>query len=265
MTSTRETTGKEENGAAQAAARSRVYRWLSLGFRYPDEALIRRLKESAPAELEAACRLLESDGADELKQATRRLVALLPEAGRDRLEAAYLHIFGHLVRGPQISLYETEYGDGQSLRAVHELGDIAGFYRAFGLAVSRGAADRVDHVSVECAFVHFLCHKEAHAAIRHGPEQRRVCRKAQERFLKEHLGRWMPSMARRVLDRRDDAFYGAWAGLALAFLAEERNRFGLPPAPESMGLRRPEPGLEAGCTSCCAENSCPGGRNALAV
>ena len=55
------------------------------------------------------------------------------------------------------------------------------------------------------------------------------------------------------------AGFGEWA------LSTERERFGLPPVSEQLGLRTPEPSLEDGCMSCSIETACPGGHDALAV
>jgi DMSO reductase family type II enzyme chaperone len=255
----------QEQEMAIALARSEVYRWLSLGVRYPDEAVKRQLQlPERRQRLLEACRVLEDSKGHHLTDLAEGLVRHLWQHAIQEIETSYIRAFGHIARG-RLSLYETEYGDGQALRAVHELGDIAGFYRAFGLEIGRAVGERVDHAGVECAFLHVLCYKEAYAIAHHGPQQHEMCREAQARFLREHLGWWMPSMARRVLDLYAGTFYAAWAELTLAFLAQERQRFGLPHVSEHLGLRTPEPSLEAGCMSCSIETACPGGRDALGV
>ena len=255
----------QEHDLTIGVARSDVYRWLSLGLRYPDAGVQVQLKaRSLRTQLPEACRVFDTAGAHHLGEAAAEVIHRLRQCRGEALETAYLRIFGHLVRG-QLSLYETEYGDEQALRGVHQLGDIAGFYRAFGLEVGRGAADRVDHVSVECAFLHVLCYKEAYAIAHHGPQQREVCREAQARFLSDHLGWWVPSMARRVLDAQPGTVYAAWMRLVLGFFADERRRFGLPEVSERLGLRTPEPSFEAGCMSCSVETACPGGQDAVAL
>jgi DMSO reductase family type II enzyme chaperone len=254
------TTEASGQGTAVALARGTVYHWLGMGWRYPDAAL--RVQLGGPAlarELREACRVLDArETSQPLGQMASRVAHRLDQRGLETMEAEYIAAFGHIARG-RLPLYETEYGDGQALRGVHELGDIAGFYGAFGLEVAHATGERVDHASVECAFLHVLCQKEAYAYQHHGPEQLAICRKAQERFLRDHLGVWMPSMARRLLETHPTTVYGVWAQLALAFLASERQRFELPDVSERLGLRRPEPSLEQGCQSCEAETAVPGG------
>jgi len=250
---------------ALAAARSEVYRWLSLWVRYPDETVRQQLR--APAlrtQLLDACQVIDEVDGTDLRRLARQVVGPVRSRDSAALEPAYIQTFGHISRG-RLSLYETEYGEGQALRGVHELGDLAGFYRAFGLEVGRRIGERVDHVTVECAFMHVLCYKEAYAMVHHGTEQRVVCREAQARFLREHLGAWLPSVARRILDVRAGSTYTGWARLALRFLATERQRFDLPDVSERLGLRTPEPSLEEGCMSCAVETACPGGQDALAL
>jgi len=248
---------------ALAAARSEVYRWLSLWVRYPDTSVRQQLR--APAlrtQLLDACQVIdEVEGAD-LRKLAQQVVGPKRMRDVDTLETTYIQTFGHISRG-RLSLYETEYGEGQALRGVHELGDLAGFYRAFGLEVGRRIGERVDHVTVECAFMHVLCYKEAYAMVHHGPAQRAVCREAQTRFLREHLGSWLPSVARRILDMRAGSVYAGWAQLALRLLAIERQRFTLPEVSDRLGLRTPEPSMEAGCMSCAVETACPGAKDAL--
>ncbi len=248
-----------------ALARSCAYRWLSLGLRYPDAIVLAQL--TAPAlrgELPEACRLIDPTGEHHLHEAATQLVRRLTRRGIASWEDVYINTFGHIARG-QLSLYETEYGDSPALRGLHEFGDIAGFYRAFGLEVTRDHPDRVDHAAIECAFLHVLCRKEAHALEHHGPEQRAICREAQERFLRDHLGWWMPSMARRILDIDASTVLAAWGQVGLRLLASERQRFHLPEVSERLGLRRTDQSLEAGCQSCSVETACPGGTDAVAL
>ena len=254
-----------ETGIAAALARSDVYQWLSLGWRYPDRDVSRQLHATMRhQQVLTACRLLESLGDGSLVKVAEQAIRRLRRCDSEALEASYIRTFGHIVRS-QLSLYETEYGDGQALRGVHELGDIAGFYHAFGLEVGRSAAERVDHASVECGFMHWLCYKEAYAIVHHGVQQRELCFAAQRRFLQEHLGWWLPSMARHVLKADAGTVYAALAGVVLAFLAAERKYFDLPAVSERLGLRTPEPSMEEGCQSCSMETACPGGPDALAV
>ncbi len=61
-------------------------------------------------------------------------VAHAGAAGATVLMASYRALFGHAVRGP-IPPYETEYGNEALFQQPQEMGDLMGFYRAFGLTV----------------------------------------------------------------------------------------------------------------------------------
>lgn len=120
---------------------------------------------------------------------------ILAEAEPSALAAAYVETFGHLV-GPRCSLYEAQYTPGGVFAQAQCLSDIAGFYRAFGLEVAEHARERPDHVSVELEFMYVLAYREAYARTHHGPEQVAQLVDAQRQFLEDHLGRWVPVLAR---------------------------------------------------------------------
>jgi TorA maturation chaperone TorD len=243
-------------------ARAMLYRSLGLIFRYPDASVQQELRSPAfLTEFLEACTVIEVvDLLPQYHTGKRELDEMATEA----LTHTYIRTFGHTAQS-QIPLYETEYGQAQTLRGVHELGDIAGFYRAFGLTVTPRVHERVDSVTVECAFQHVLCYKEAYAMQHHGDEQRTVCRETQRNFLQHHLGWWTPSMLRRVVDVAPPV-YGAWAHLGLLFIQQEHQRCDLPQPAERLGLRTPEASMETGCMSCSAETACPGGgTDAVAV
>ena len=115
-------------------ARTALWGALAEAFRRPDGEGSELLDE-----LPGAARALGLDARD-LLAAPRDL------AGR---RAAYDAIFGHVVRGP-CPAYEGEYGEPKGHRFAHEIGDVTGFYSAFGLGPSRGHPERPDHISVEC-------------------------------------------------------------------------------------------------------------------
>ena len=56
------------------------------------------------------------------------------ESDTAALASRYRFLFGHTVRG-EIPPYETEYGNEALFQQPQELGDLMGFYRAFGLNV----------------------------------------------------------------------------------------------------------------------------------
>jgi nitrate reductase assembly molybdenum cofactor insertion protein NarJ len=75
------------------------------------------------------------------------------------------------------------------------LADIAGFYSAFGLAVSR---ERPDHIVAELEFMSFLLLSEAEARTDGEPERAEIAADAARVFLRDHLGTWVTAWASRV-------------------------------------------------------------------
>lgn len=165
------------------------------------------------------------------------------------LHAEYARIFSHSVRG-EAPLYEVEYGEAPLFQETHRLGDLAGFYRAFGLQISGAHPERPDHISVELEFLNFLCFKEAYAWQRHGEEKARICREAQRQFLREHLGRWVFAFARRARKAAAEGFYGAAARRLEEFLEEECRLLEVPAGPADVELRAVDGAEKDACMSC---------------
>ena len=135
------------------------------------------------------------------------------------------------------------------------LGDICGFYRAFGLGVSENLRERPDHISIECEFMHFLTFKESYAEEHHGPEKALICRDAQRKFMEEHLGQWGPAFARRLEDAAGAGFYKWLAVLTSGFLTSEEEHLGFTKGPTNLALNVPDPAGEASL-SCGDSGSC---------
>lgn len=183
-------------------------------------------------------------------------------ADRGRLEAEYQRIFGFLL-ARDCPPCETEYCPQTfSVYRSQRLGDVAGYYRAFGLEPSRRLPERHDHISLEMEFMAWLIGKARYADLREGVESEEkaaVCRRAQGRFFEEHLCWWVPAFALALrkkaegntADRsRPRSFYGA-VGCALpAFVAFERWYLGVDAPRELVApvpLDEPE---EMGCEGC---------------
>jgi DMSO reductase family type II enzyme chaperone len=176
---------------------------------------------------------------------------LKPEAFEPFLES-YLAAFGHAARG-RCPLNEIEYGDikADPLFQPHRLADLAAFYRAFGLEVAEGADERHDHLCLELEFMCVLAAKEAYA-LEHqlDPEQLTVCREAQKRFLRDHLGRWTPAFARRLARMAGDNALGALAHLTRALIEAECACHGISPGNEDLLLRPVDEAAESLCNAC---------------
>jgi TorA maturation chaperone TorD len=159
---------------------------------------------------------------------------------------AYEGVFG-LLSSSACPPCESEYIDGKfTFQRSQTLGDVGGFYRAFGLRPSRRRPERHDHIVLELEFMAFLIGLERQArecdeADR--GEKADLCRRAQQRFLREHLSWWAPAFA-RLLGREDPGGFYEGAGVFLAALiAAERGLLDVP-VPSHPGvpssIERPE-------------------------
>jgi len=170
----------------------------------------------------------------------------------DSFYSSYLAAFGHAARG-SCPLNEIEYGDlkADPLFQPHRLADLAAFYRAFGLEVADDASERHDHICIELEFMSVLAAKEAYALEHQADEdQLEICRGAQKKFLREHLGRWAPAFARRLRDEAGDGPLAALADLLRQFVLDECTRFGATPGGEDLLLRPVDEATESMCASC---------------
>lgn len=165
---------------------------------------------------------------------------------------ACLAAFGHAARG-SCPLNEIEYGDlkADPLFQPHRLADLAAFYRAFGVEVSDDAGERHDHICIELEFMCVLAAKEAYA-LEHQLDaaELALCRDAQRKFLREHLGRWTPAFTRRLAAASVDPALNALAAFTRAFIETECARFNVNAGSEELLLRPVDESADSMCGSC---------------
>ncbi len=244
-----------------AQARGVAYGLVSNGFQYPDRELLDSLRD--PARWSSWPEALQQFYGAGLPpcylDAVRASLGAEVEAAAKptELQETFNRLFGHAVRG-RCPPYELEYGGSEIIQQASGLADIAGFYSAFGMEVSRDADDRADHVAIECEFMSVLCVKEAHAGEKSEADHLDICVKAQRSFLKDHLGCWLPAFANRVGQADPDGFYGALARFASALLAAECARFEIAGGPKTLQLRSVDPVLDTSI-SCGSTDSGSGG------
>ncbi|MFN3532076.1 MAG: molecular chaperone [Candidatus Brocadia sp.] len=202
--------------------RSVMYQVLSSCFLYPVVKNLDVLK--SPDFQEHSKNLIrcyeELDNGEELKMCLSEVQKAYSNTSVETLQKIYNRIVGHTI-SKECPLYETQYGAAHVFQQVHELGDIQGFYKAFGLDVSDVERERCDHISVELEFMHFLLYKQAYALENHGEEKALVCIDAQKKFLKEHVGKWVPLFAILFGRKAEEGFYYALSALTKEFLRLE--------------------------------------------
>jgi DMSO reductase family type II enzyme chaperone len=218
-----------------AYCRAVLYSALAIGFQPPTkENLSRLVTEQSKACLADAAALLyprEPDLVAAIEALPGSETVELPQ-----LRTNYRILFGHTAQG-RISPYETEYGNEALFQQPQELGDLMGFYRAFGLALKLEHHERPDHLSCECEFLMFLALKEGFAVGHRDQEMLAETRKAQKLFLRDHLARFVPAFVTR-LSREDPAgFYGCLGEIALRLIRAECTQFDVKPGVTNLGLR----------------------------
>lgn len=227
-----------------AEVRAACYALLANAWRYPDESIagcfFRSSSVGALLERLDGLPACVTDKVQDLRDAISRfsrspLLDLLA-----KLQAAFVRLFGHSVRG-SCPPYELEYGRGEIIQQTAELADLAGFYSAFGLNLTKAAFERADHVAVECEFLSVLCAKEAWGRQNDNQDLSETCADAQRLFLRDHLAKWLPAFAHRVEAAGSESFYGRAAALASAFLREECRRFEIEVGPQWLELRPADP------------------------
>ena len=106
------------------------------------------------------------------------------------------------------------------------VGDVAGYYKAFGL-VAVDHSGPPDSLWNELALMSWLALKEGYAIERGLTDPLLVTRDAACEFLQTHLGRWAGVFAGRLLDTTDNPLYGTAAHLLLATVSLAADELGI--------------------------------------
>ena len=154
---------------------------------YPDEAFSEDVQ------------LLLEEKTDVLPQELRTEVEKIVKSDEriNDLRSEYLALFDS-GRGVA-PLYETEYGRQRAFFKANELSAISGFYHAFGfeLGGEESAREMPDHISVELEFYALLLLKQEHLEAAADTQGIEIVASAREKFLRDHLGRFVSSILER--------------------------------------------------------------------
>ncbi|NUO82626.1 molecular chaperone TorD family protein [candidate division KSB1 bacterium] len=235
-----------------ALCRSAMYEALALGFNPPTHTtVVRLLHEDENAALSEIAAIVDAHTQDDrlgnLAPQVQRLWQRFGPQDLETLADSYLYLFGHTAQA-QVPLHETEYGEDTMFQQPQQLGDIAGFFNAFGLKLNVERHERADHLSCECEFMAFLTRKEAYALQQNDLDMLEATRRGQRLFLRDHLGRYIPAFANLLRREASHSFYGALGNLCHDFVRGECLRFQVQMGPEQLRLR-PEAQNDA-CFTC---------------
>jgi len=240
-----------------AVARSFMHRFLAKAYEDPMPATWGWLTQ---AQTINSLRTANVFAGQALLSSAETLINALQHENIDSFLNAYLAAFGHAARG-SCPLNEIEYGDikADPLFQPHRLADLAAFYRAFGLEVTEDAGERHDHICLELEFMCVLAAKEAYAHEQQlDADQLAQCRDAQNKFLREHLGRWSPAFTRRLAAATNEPTLRALAEFTRAFIESECGRFGVKSGSDELALRPVDEVADRACDSCGINNLPPG-------
>jgi len=218
-----------------SVCRAMLYSALAVGFRPPTKEMLDRLvSENQSAVLSAAAATIDGENGGRLGSI---LLRLRPQVGSlSDLSRSFFRLFGHTARGI-ISPYETEYGFEALFQQPHDLGDLNGFYLAFGLTLKLDEHERPDHISCECEFLSFLALKESYALEEGDLSMCEEARKATRLFLRDHLARFAPALVKKLRSEDPGGFYGTLGELCVQFVNEECARCDVLVGVETLGLR----------------------------
>ena len=246
---------KDSPAVERALGRSKLYLLMSWSMLYPeDDEFLDYLQSGEFAEdgrsaLEALGKSLEGLGGDRAKQTLASLVQhfdqiesfVATECAKwtlTDLQAEHRRVFSNVIT-LDCPPYETLFGNDHIFGQSQVMGDIAGFYKAFGVELSRDIHERMDHLSVELEFMHFLAYKESYARCHDGADKVDIVVEAQKKFLKNHIGRWVPMFSRMLAKKADAGLYRIMADFSSDWIEFDSAFLGVTPQPYSETDYRP--------------------------
>jgi putative dimethyl sulfoxide reductase chaperone len=257
--------GSLQDSIDEAMARAFVYQFLARSYEYPEREAWQWLCD--PAVHEVLCTAFSraqaqaAPGSEAGDPGLSPLLEHFNEAAFEGFQSAYISAFGHSARG-DCPINEVEYGDlkADPLFQPHRLADLGAFYAAFGLELCENASERLDHLCCELEFMGVLAAKEAYGLEQQFEEEQiTLCREAQKKFIREHLGRWTPAFTRRLEAMACGNVLGALAQVTRVFVLAECERVGVSPGSADLLLRPVDEAAERACASCGVGAPPPGG------
>jgi TorA maturation chaperone TorD len=246
---------KDSPAVERALSRSKLYLLVSWSLLYPedDEFLdyvqCGEFVEDGRAALDALDTVLDGMGGERAKQKVGLLRKQFDHIEKvvasecvnwqlADLQAEHRRVFSNVIT-LDCPPYETLFGNDHVFAQSQVMGDIAGFYRAFGVELSKDIHERLDHLSVEFEFMHFLAYKESYSRCHDGAEKTQIVLDAQKKFVKNHVGRWVPLFCRMLVKKASSGLYKHMADLMAEWMDFEVAFLSVVPTPYSETDYRP--------------------------
>lgn len=246
---------KDSPAVERALGRSKLYLLLSWSLLYPeDDEFLDYLQcgefvEDGRSAVESLRTALDGIGGDRCVKRLANISKQFDEVERwiaaecanwqlVDLQAEHRRVFSNVIT-LDCPPYETLFGNDHVFGQSQVMGDIAGFYKAFGVELSRDVHERLDHLSVELEFMHFLAYKESYARCHDGQDKTQIVVDAQKKFVKEHIGRWVPLFAKMLVRKADSGLFKLMADLMVNWMEFEAAFLAVNPQPYSEADYRP--------------------------
>ena len=188
---------------------ARAYQLAAMGLMYPDRNWLVAMETFFDARKDDG-----GNGSSAVERSLRSsLKQSLDECALEGLVVEYNHLF--IATGSVlIPVYETEYAIDTIFAKTKDLADLNGFYLAFGVEVGKDSGgERPDHICIELEFMATLLIKEAYARNEGWDDKANVCLEGRKKFLKDHIGRWGPTLCMVTKHKAKVEFYRTLAGL----------------------------------------------------
>ncbi len=201
--------------AAVARHRGQIYDLLTAVYRAePTPDFLQQLKDKQFLEVLAELGVQLED--DFLEQSEQELA--------EDLAVEYTRLF--LGPGSHISPHESvhrprEDGQGGALWGP-STAEVKSFIEATGLSYEPEYNGMPDHISVELEFMRELTLREEQAWKDEDEAGALRLLGVEQRFLNEHLGRWVPAFCDKVIGAAERSFYRELAGLTKRFIEFEK-------------------------------------------
>jgi len=246
---------KDSPAVERALSRSKLYLLVSWSLLYPeDEEFLDYVQcgefvEDGRAALDALDTVLDGMGGERAKQKLGLLRKQFDHIEKvvasecvnwqlADLQAEHRRVFSNVIT-LDCPPYETLFGNDHVFAQSQVMGDIAGFYRAFGVELSKDIHERLDHLSVEFEFMHFLAYKESYSRCHDGADKTQIVLDAQKKFVKNHVGRWVPLFCRMLVKKASSGLYKHMADLMAEWMDFEVAFLSVVPTPYSETDYRP--------------------------
>jgi TorA maturation chaperone TorD len=172
-------------------ARGRVFDILSRALSYPwNRKFFRPKSLLAPLDII----LVDEDDWKQVRSIVDGMGTYLPRMTIKQAQGEYVKVFGHAV-SMECPPYEMQYGTEGGIQSQTDvLIQLGGFFETFGFELPRKRSkERLDHISIELAFMYYMCFRTAYG-IQNGHEERKigVLLSSMKKFMRNHLARWSP-------------------------------------------------------------------------